>query len=256
MPVHLIGTAPGGGAAGIAASQTVGLAAFRAAMPMILLEVSADPSRSAGRARLLPALRVRNLEAASVLSEIASCVTVVAAVEAATATTLAPILPLADTVLVTGTHLGNDLKHAACLYRELSALRVCGRFGRVIEPWLVPAGWACTQVPGIRLRRWQRRLADVAGQQPLRCLPLVFPWMETGSLKMAKGDRLDTVGSSLLQHLSRLAAGRKPNRPLKGLAGGDPWPDHPDGSDAPTASVIRPSQFRARPRLVQGEPVL
>lgn len=256
MPVHVIGTAPGGGAVGIVASQVLGLAGLRMATPMVLLEVSADSSRSAPRARLLPALPVRDSEAASVLSEIASSVTVIAAVEAATAATLAPLLPFADTVLVSGTHLGNDLRQAVGLCRELSDLKVLGRSGGIAAPWLLPAGWACMRSPGTRLRGWQRRLADVAGQQSLRCMPFVFPWLELGSLMMAKSDRLDAVGQSLLRHLSALATGRRPDRPLDGLVGGDPWPDHPAGLDAPTASVFRLSHFRTRLHSIQGEPVL
>ncbi len=256
MPVHVIGTAPSGGAAGVVASQVLGLAGFRVATPVVLLEVSADLSRSTGRARLLPALPVWDSEAASILSKIASSVTVIAAVEGATATTLAPILPFADTVLVSGTHLGNDLRRAVSLCRELSELKVLGRSGGIVAPWLLPAGWACTRSPGTRLRGWQRRLADVAGQRSLLCMPMVFPWLELGSLKMAKSDRLDAVGQSLLRHLSALATGRRPDRPLDGLAGGDPWPDHPAGLDVPTASVFRLSHFRARLHPIQGEPVL
>jgi len=246
MPIHLIGTTPGGGAAGIVASQVLGLVAFRVGKPVILLEVSADPSRSRGRARLLPALPVLDAEATAVLSQITSSATVIVAVENATATTLAPILPLADSTLVSATRLGSDLAQATGLYRDLSALMARGPAGRIIQPWLLPAGWACTKSPGTRLRGWQRRLEEVSGEdeERLRCLPLVLPWHEPGGLRMASTDRLHAVGRRLLEQLAAIAAGQRPERPADGLAGGDPWPDRPVPNTLPPITRMPGSCLR------------
>ena len=227
MPTYVIGTGPDAGAAGAAAAQLLAFTAFGGTTPTFLFDVHEAPPRPGVRPRgLFRSLPVLAALAPAVISEFGPNPTIIVRVQAKTAETLGPLLSMADAVVLCGTRMGRDLDDGVALYGEVSDLGVRGASGRVLEPWLLPVGWACTRSPGTRLGGWRSQIERRA-PQGLRCLPLVLPWSEPVGLLMAGRSRVQRVGQTLLDHLAAIADGRLPERPAAGLAGGDPWPDRP-----------------------------
>ncbi|HWA80134.1 MAG TPA: hypothetical protein VG848_07455 [Acetobacteraceae bacterium] len=241
MPVTLIAAATCGDAA-LAASQVLGFSAYAAALPTLLLDLSGGGPRPG----LIPELPLSPEDAPRVLRGLGASVAAFVRV-GADRKEIEPLLPYANAVVITATRIPAGLAESFALYRSLTELRVEGRSGRVIEPWLLPVGWSSTKLPMVRLRDWQRDLAKL-GQDDLRCLPLILPWASLGAVGMADPARLQAVGARLLHGLAAVAAGREPARPERGLEDGDPWPT-PPAPVAPPEPPLRLAVAGLRPRL-------
>jgi hypothetical protein len=239
MSIHIIVAAPTSGGAGRSASHALTHAALAQNLAATLFEVRPEDR---DRLSLIRPVVTGSEEAAKAIAERRRPDEVIAYVERPSEDVLRHLLPLADTVMVVGDRTRN-LDHAADLYEMVAELGIIGASGLVLLPWLLPSGWPCTRNPDVRLRGWRAQLErrTVAGR--LRCLPLVFPWSDLGSLVRANKERIEAIGTSLLKHLTAIASGRAPDRPAAGLAGGDPWPDL-----LPPAPVVRLSGIR--PRLI------
>jgi hypothetical protein len=245
MPAHIIAAARSSGGAGRSASHVVTHAAFGKGLPALLLETR-EVSRERTRLALVPPLVVELEDTAKLIAKNRLSDMVITYIEEPDEGALRSLLPLADTVTIAGDCTGN-LDDAAKLYGVVAGLEIAGASGRTLRPWLLPSGWPRSIDPGIRLRGWRAQLERRAFPGRLRCMPLVFPWSDLGSVLRAHEDRLGVMGASLIEHLAAIADGGAPSRPAEGLAGGDPWPDL-----QPSAPVVHLSGIRAPRNLVQG----
>jgi hypothetical protein len=241
MPTTIIAAAARGDAV-LAASQVLAFAAYASALPTILLDLADGHPRT----ELIPALTLPPQDAPRVLQGLGAGVSAVIRVCDPSADALAPLLGSADAVLIATTRLPAGLAESLALYRSITALKAQGRSGRALAPWLLPVGWSSMRLPAIRTRDWQRDLARL-DEPDLRCLPLILPWASLGSVAMANPVRLQAVGQHLLRALGAIAGGRAPERPVRGIEDGDPWPTPPEPPLRLAVAGLRP-----RLRLVQG----
>ncbi len=244
MPTTLI-TAASCNDAALAASQVLAIAAYAAALPTVLL----DLSKNGRRTELIPSLSLAPEQAPRALRGLGASVSAIVRLHDPSAPEMAPLLASADAVLIAATRFPAGLDESIALYRSVAEVKAQGRSGRAVKPWLLPVGWSSTRLPAIQLRDWQRDLARL-GEDDLRCLPLIVPWASLGAVTMANPARLHAVGERVLRCLAAIAAGRTPERPERGIEDGDPWPTPLAPSEPPLRLAFAGPRLRLR--LVHG----
>jgi hypothetical protein len=211
----------------------------------VLLDVTDIPgNRHMTGPALFPSLAVDAMTVAATIAEQDPTAVAVVHLMQPDTTTLRVLLPLGDSIVIPGTRLGRDLDEAAELYAAVASLEIEGASGKAVRPWLLPAGWSCSRNPGTRLWGWRRQLERRTFPGRLRCLPMILPWTGMEYLLADRRDRVEMVGTRLLENLGAIAGGQSPVRPADGLAGGDPWPDCPVPDALPSHGRLPGTRMR------------